>query len=143
MKCLLCDKVYINLGVHLRHKHHVDPADYKEQFGMMKTTPLVDEWLSHRISKSIKQRLLDPAWLAETTARCKENAANRIGMSAAEYSQAGRDKVADRNRKNHADRLDRLAPVVAKILREKKTLADVTREIGMGGNAIWKIIKMG
>ena len=143
MKCLLCDKDYINLGVHLRHKHHVDPADYKEQFGMMKTTPLVDESLSHRLSKSMKQRLLDPDWLAETTARCKENAANGVGISPAEYSQAGRDKVADRNRKNHADRLNRLAPVVAKILKEKKTLADVKREIGMGGHAIWKIIKMG
>jgi hypothetical protein len=91
----------------------------------------------------MKQRLLDPDWLAETTARCKENAANGIGISPAEYSQAGRDKVADRNRKNHADRLNRLAPVVAKILKEKKTLADVKREIGMGGHAIWKIIKMG
>jgi len=143
MKCLLCGRDYVNLGVHLRHKHHVDPVDYKKQFGMMKTTPLVDESVSHRISKSAKQRLLDPDWLAESTARCKENATRRIGIPAAEYSQAGRDKVADRNRKNHADRLNRLAPVVEKILREKKTLADVTREIGMGTNAIWKIIKMG
>ena len=143
MECLLCNKNYINLGVHLRHKHHVDPADYKEEFGMMKTTPLVDADLSEHISKSAKRRLLDPDWLAETTERCKENAAKNIGKPAAEYSQAGKDKVAERNRKNHADRLNKLAPIVEKILREKKTLLDVRREIGMGSNAVMKIVKMG
>ena len=143
MECLLCGKNYINLGVHLRHKHHADPADYKEQFGMMKTTPLVDVELSEHISKSAKRRLLDPDWLAETTARCKENAAKNIGKPPAEYSQAGRDKVADRNRKTHAQRLDKLAPVVAEILRTKKTILDVRRDIGMGSNAVMKIVKMG
>lgn len=127
----------------MRHKHHVDPADYKEEFGMMKTTPLVDAELSEYISKFAKRRLLDPDWLAESTARCKENAAKNIGKPPAEHSQAGKDKIADRNRKNHAQRLDKLAPIVSEILKTKKTLLDVRRDIGMGREAVMKIINMG
>lgn len=143
MECLLCGKNYINLGVHLRRKHHVDPADYKEEFGMMKTTPLVDADLSEHMSKSMKRRLLDADYLAGAIEKCKENAVKRIGKPAPEYSLAAKAKVSERNRKNHADRLNKLAPIVAGILAKKKTLVDVRREIGMGAHAVWKIINMG
>ena len=143
MKCLWCGKNYINLGVHLRHKHHVDPANYKEEFGMMKTMPLVDADLSEHMSKAMKRRLLDVDYLAETIARCKENAVKNIGKPPAKQSLAGKAKVSERNRKVHANRLNKLAPVVAEILAKKKTLIDVRRAIGMGPNAVKKIVNMG
>ena len=144
MKCLLCSKEYINLGVHLRRKHHTGAADYKEQFGMLKTATICDPWLSKRMRESANQRLIgDPNWLAELRERCRANSVGRTGLPAAEFSQAAKDKLADRNRKNHADRLNRLAPLVEKILREKKTLADVKRDIGMSASAVKKIVAHG
>ena len=143
MECLLCGKNYINLGVHLRHKHHADPADYKEQFGLMKTMPLVDADLSEHISKSAKRRLLDPDYRREVTERCLVNAKNNIGVPPGEMSNAGRNKLSKRNAETHAERLAELAPVVASILEEKKTILDVRRGIGMGRNAVLKIVKSG
>ena len=81
MKCLLCNKNYINLGVHLRHKHQVDPNDYKEEFGILKTTPLVDKELSEHMSKKAKLRLLDDDYREEITQRCLKIAKNNIGKS--------------------------------------------------------------
>lgn len=139
---MLCGKDYINLGVHLRHKHKMSPSDYKEDFGLMKTTALVDKELSDHISKSIKTRLLDPDYKAELTEICRLNSKKNIGRKN-EMSFAGKANLSARNAENHKKRLLSLAPVVDKILREKKTLTDVRKEIGMGAPAVKKIIAMG
>lgn len=143
MKCLICGKNYIALGVHIRLKHKIDPADYKEEFGMMKTTPLCDADLSEHMRKNLKQRLLDPDYLAESIARCKENRFNRVDKPPIIQSQASKNKLIERNKKRFADRLDKLIPIVVEILKTKKTVIDVCRDIGMGQHTVKKIINSG
>lgn len=130
MKCELCGRHYIALGVHLRHKHGVDPDDYREQFGITRMTPLVDEDLSAHISACAKRRLEDDNYKAEVQARCRENAEANKGKPWVGMTQAGKAAVAKSNSKRNAEYLKRQAPKVANVLREKKTMTDVTRELG-------------
>ena len=143
MKCELCGKDYVNLGVHLRHKHKVDPDDYREEFGILRVTPLVDQALSEHIRAQIKIRLRDPDYKEEATARCLENAAANRGKPGPGMSKAGKESLARRNAEANARYLNEMAPVVAKILDEKKTVLDVRRDIGMGANAVKSIVRLG
>ena len=141
MRCELCGKNYVALGVHLRHKHKVDPDDYRDEFGILRVTPLVDAVLSETISAAAKIRLKDADYLAECKERCKENAGNRLGKGG--MSVEGKRQLAERDRKNHLKYLVSKAPEVRKILAEKKTIHDVRRDLGMGPSATKKIIGMG
>ena len=139
MKCELCGRQYIALGVHLRHKHKVDLNDYREEFGILRTTPLVDEYLSDHLSACANHRLQDSEYKSEVTARCKENASRKKGKPAPEMTRAGKDALVHRNKENNAEYLRRNAKKVADILREKKTLIDVRRETGSGPVAAKKM----
>lgn len=143
MECLLCGGNYINLGVHLRHKHHADPDDYRNEFCLMKTTALVDKELSDRMRKSAKARMLDPNYKSTMQSICLENARKNIWVTPSEMSIAGKEKLSKRNKEAHSKRLYKLAPVVNKILTEKRTIVDVRREIGMGRDAVMKIVSKG
>ena len=143
MKCELCGRQYIALGVHLRHKHAVDPDDYREAFGILRTTPLVDQELSSHLSAEAKRRLQDDDYKAEAQARCRNNARSQKGKPTYGMTQAGRAALAKRNTARNEEYLKNQAPTVAKILFEKKTLLDVRREIGMNDRATKKIIAMG
>ena len=142
MKCLICGREYINLGVHLRHKHAIDPDDYREEFGILRVAPLVDAESSRHLSDSAKRRLKDPEYKSEMAAICKANAAANIG-TARVMSKAGKEALAKRNIDANKKYLQKQAPVVAKILSEKKTFIDVRRAIGMGHSAAKKIVAMG
>lgn len=143
MKCEICGRSYIALGVHLRHKHQVDPDAYREEYGILRTTPLVDDDLSEQISKSAKRRLLDPEYKAEVQARCHANAEKNKGKPSAGMTRAGKAALAQRNADTNIAYLKRQAPLVAKVLREKKTLTDVRRDLGVGAVAAKKIVLMG
>lgn len=143
MKCQLCGKEYIALGVHLRHKHHVDPDDYRDEFGILRTTPLVDDDLSQHISESAKRRMLDADYKAEVQERCRQNAANNKGRPAPGMTRAGKAALAKRNTEANDKYLKRQAPAVADVLRKKKTFLDVRRELGVGDVAAKKIVAMG
>lgn len=143
MKCELCGRQYIALGVHLRHKHSVDPDDYREEFGILRTTPLVDEDLSAHLSAGAKRRLQDDDYKAEAQARCRENANANKGKPAPGMTRAGKAALAKRNAAANDEYLRQQAPKVAKVLIEKKTMLDVRREIGMGREAVKKIVTMG
>ena len=59
MKCEICGRDYVALGVHIKVKHKVEPDDYRDEFGILRTTPLVDADLSEHLSKAAKSRLTD------------------------------------------------------------------------------------
>lgn len=141
MKCELCGKDYIALGVHLRHKHQVAPADYREEYGLMKTTPLVSDDLSKQLSAGAKARLLDPDYLLETQERCRANA--KLTKPPFEMSEAGKQRLANVNMDNNRQYLKGKASPVANIIANEKTAVDVRRRIGMGANAVKAITAMG
>ncbi len=142
MKCEICGKNYIALGVHLRLKHKIDPADYKEEHGMLLATPLVDDWLSERLSDSMKTRLKDPDYKSEVSDRCRKNAAKNIGGHSRPMTRAGRESIANSDRRRNEQYLNRQADAVAKVLREKGTLLDVRRQTGSGPVAAKKMAAM-
>ncbi len=72
MKCLICGKDYVNLGVHVQKKH-MPCNDYRRKFNIPFGTPLADKELCDSLSVSALQRLEDPEWLAECRKRCHEN----------------------------------------------------------------------
>lgn len=142
MKCELCGRQYIALGVHLRHKHAVDPDDYREEFGILRTAPLVDEDLSAHLSAGAKRRLQDGDYKAEVQARCRANANANKGKPAPGMTRAGKAALAKRNSEANAEYLKQQAPKVASVLREKKTMLDVRRELGTSPTAGKKMAAM-
>ena len=142
MKCQLCGGEYIALGVHLRHKHAVDPDDYREDFGILRTTPLVDENLSSHLSDCLKRRLQDDDYKAEVQARCRVNAAANKGKASPGMTRAGKAALAKRNTEANAEYLNQQASMVAEVLREKGTMLDVRKATGTGYKAACKIAKM-
>lgn len=132
MKCEICGRSYIALGVHLRHKHQVDPDEYREEYGILRTTPLVDDDLSEQISKSAKRRLQDPEYKAEVQARCHANAEKNKGKPSAGMTRAGKAALAQRNTDANIAYLKQQASLVANVLREKGTMLDVRKVTGTG-----------
>jgi hypothetical protein len=139
MKCELCGREYIALGVHIRRKHHIDPDDYREEFGILRTTPLVDQDLSEHLSASAKRRMSDDDYKAEVQARCLNNAANNRGRPSAGMSRAGRQALARRNSEANEAYLRSCAPEIARVLSEKKTLVDVRKALGTSSTAAKKM----
>ncbi len=142
MKCNICGKEYIALGVHLRHKHKVSPAEYKEEYGMLLATPLVDDWLSARLKSSQQDRLKDPDYKAEVTERCLANSRNNVGKPSAGMTLAGKESIAKKNTAQNERYLAKQTTIVADVLREKGTLHDVRKTIGTSSPATKKIAKL-
>ena len=142
MKCNICGREYIALGVHLRLKHKIAPAEYREEYGLLLATPLVDNWLSERISSSQKLRLKDPGYKAEIVDRCLANAAKRVGEPVADMTQAGKASIARSNKLRNQEYLEKQAVIVAKIILGKKTMLDVRKATGTGPIAGRKMAKI-
>lgn len=142
MKCNICEKEYINLGVHVRRKHKVLPRDYKEEYGILLATPLVDSWLSERMSESQCERLKDPEYKAEATEQCRSNAMKNVGKPGAGMTRAGKESVARSDKVRNQKYLEKQAVIVAKVLREKGTMLDVRRATGTGPTAGLKMAKI-
>lgn len=140
MKCEICGRQFVALGVHIRLKHAIDPDDYRDEFGILRITPLVDKDLSEHLSAQAKLRLTDADYKAEVQARCRENGDARKGRPGVGMSRAGKAALAKRNTENNAAYLSARASLVAHVVREKKTLLDVRRMLGTGPIAAKKII---
>jgi hypothetical protein len=139
MKCEICGKQYIALGVHIRHKHGVDPDDYRDTYGLMRTAPLVDKDLSDQIRASAKRRLQDDEYKAEVQNRCRKNAEANKGKPGPRMSQAAKAKLAKRNSENNEKYIREKSSLVANVLMEKKTMRDVRLALGVGPNAAQKM----
>lgn len=82
MKCLVCGKNYIAVGVHAKHKHGLTANEYRREFGLKLSQPLVDTDLSEHLSRMQRNLLrVDPERKSRCVERCLENAAKCIGTS--------------------------------------------------------------
>ena len=142
MKCNICGRQYVALGVHLRHKHKIAPADYKEEYGMLLATPLVDEWLSARLSTNMTNRLKDPEYKAELVETCLLNAKKNIGHVGREMTQAGKESISRADKARNERYLTKNADAIAHVLREKGTMLDVRKATGSGPEAAKKMAKI-
>ena len=143
MKCELCGRDYAALGVHLRRKHAVDPDDYRDDFGILRTTPLVDEDLSARFRAGAVRRLQDEEYRKELQEQIRKVIAANKGAPHPGMSRAGKAALAKRNTEAASNYRRERADKVAEILRDKKTMLDVRRELGMGREAVKKIVAEG
>jgi hypothetical protein len=132
MQCNICGREYVALGVHLRRKHKIAPAEYKAEYGMLLATPLVDDWLSERIRSSQKSRMEDPEYKAEVSERCRENAAKNVGKPSSGMTKAGKESIALHDKARNKKYLEAQSVVVGKVLKEKGTMLDVRRATGTG-----------
>lgn len=142
MKCELCGREYINLGVHLRHKHSVDPYEYREEFGMLRTAPLVDKELSAHISASAKNRLKDEEYLEQKRALCRKNSAAKKKGQLVQMSKKAKELLAKRNTEANARYLEQRMPEVVSMLREMKTVRDISKALRMHDTTVKKIAAM-
>lgn len=132
MKCLICGREYVALGVHIRHTHKISPAEYKEEHGMLMATPLVDDWLSDSLRANQLSRLKDPEYKSELVGRCKANAAGSVGKPGVGMTRAGKESIARHDKERNKQYLVKQAVVVAAVLREKGTMLDVRKATGTG-----------
>ncbi len=142
MICNICGGEYVSLGVHLRHKHKISPSDYKEEYGLLLGTPLVDDWLSERLRVSQQSRLKDSEYKAEVIEKCRSNAMKKVGKPGAGMTRAGKESIAKRNTAQNDMYLAEQTAAVASVLREKGTLQDVRKALGTGAPAAKKIAKL-
>lgn len=143
MKCMICNKDYIALGVHIKLAHKCDLDVYRDDFGLMRTAALVDDDLSRRISKAAKERLMDPDYKQEIMQRMRSDAFVKSGKHYYGMSKAGKENLALRNKKRGDEYLEGIAGEVKKILDECGTMIDVTRKLGVGRETVLKLIGMG
>jgi hypothetical protein len=142
MRCLICQRDFVALGVHVKHKHKITPAEYRHEFGLLKTKALVDDELSTRIADSQRRALQDPDYKAAATLRCLENSKNNAGKTH-EMSDAGKAKLAKQNKEKNEAYLRSRAVEVSAVLDEFKTIVDVRRKLGVGSNAVKQIVAYG
>jgi hypothetical protein len=143
MKCEICGKQYINLGVHLRHKHKIDPDDYRDEFRILRITPLVDKELSRRLSAVANRRLLDDDYKMELQEICRKNSKANKNRVHSGMSNAGKVALAKRNSDANFEYLKkRSLEVKDEILNGSGTIWGVRKKLGISGPAAKKMAKI-
>jgi len=132
LRCAICGQCFWALGVHVKHKHGICAKDYKAEFGMLMSSPLVHSELSEAISQSARIRLSDPAYKAEVSERCIENSQKNKGKKRTGTSQAASELLAQRNKSRNEAYLHSRVAEVQEALDRIGYVAHVARELGMG-----------
>lgn len=144
MKCEVCGRDYVALGVHVKHKHGITAREYKVQFGMLMTQPLVDSDLSEHLSRAAIRRMTDPEEHAICAELCRMNAATMKGKKLdCEFGPAARARIASSNSSRNDAYLRTMAPKVSKLIDAGGAINDVKGCFGMGGAAVRRMIEMG
>ena len=137
LKCAICGGEFWALGVHVKHKHGICAKDYKAEYGLLLTRPLVHPEISEALRDSAKRRLLDPDYHAEVTERCKENSeANKGKNGCVMKSSAASDLVAQRNKERNDQYLKSIASKVQEALDRTGFVSHVARELHVGAQTI-------
>ena len=137
MKCAICGDHFWALGVHVKHKHGICAKDYKSEFGMLLTSPLVHEEISQAIRESMKRRLNDPDYMTEVVDRCKENSKANKGMRLKSMrSEAAVELLSKRNKERNDKYLLSMADKVQEALNRTGFVSHVARELNMGAETI-------
>jgi hypothetical protein len=140
--CRLCGRTFVALGVHLRHKHAVDPDDYRDEYGILRGAPLVSEALSQHLSAAATRRLEDEDYKAEVADRCRENAKALKGRPGPGMTKQGKAALAGRNSAANAAYLNQRASDVAPLLGPSTTVHDICRSAAMSPGAVKKVLRL-
>ena len=141
MICLICGKSYVSVGVHIRHKHGISPEEYREEFGLLKTTPLVDEGLSAHLSQDKKRYFaLNPDIKEVAAARLKAVESRNMAGS---MSKAGREKLSGRNSSRNREYLDQKKATVSELLNAGHSLHQVQKVTNVAPATIRGMVKAG
>jgi hypothetical protein len=144
LKCAICGDHFWALGVHVKHKHGICAKDYKAEYGLLLTSPLVHPEISEAISASAKRRLSDPDYRDEIAERCKENSkANQGKRGQSMHSPAAVESVALRNKSRNDKYLSSMAAKVQEALYRTGFVSHVARELHMGAQTIRGMAKRG
>lgn len=128
----------------MKHKHGICAKDYKAEFGMLLTSPLVHEEISQAIRESAKRRLDDPDYMAEVVERCKENSKANKGMRLESMrSEAAIELLVKRNKERNDKYLLSMAEKVQEALNRTGFMSHVARELNMGVETIRGMAKRG
>lgn len=141
MICLICGKNFISVGVHIRHKHGISPEEYREEFGLLKTAPLVDEELSAHLSQDKKRYFaLNPDLKEVAAARLKAVESRNMAGS---MSKAGREKLAGRNSSRNREYLDDKKVTVNELLTAGYSLHQVQEVTSVAPATVRGMVKAG
>ena len=144
MICLICGKNYISVGVHAKHKHGITADEYRHQFGMMKTTPLVDDDLSLHLSRTARITFAtrDRDEQEEIRERCRDNRAKH-GCPKGAMSDAGVAALGSRNKARNEAYLGGKSGAVAAVIEGSSFALDARRELGVGHSAVVAMARAG
>ena len=143
LKCAICGDHFWALGVHVKHKHGICAKDYKAEYGLLFTQPLVHQEISEALRDGMKRRLADPDYKAELTMRCKEIAEANKSKHGHGLSEAGRDLLRSRNTARNEQYLQSKAACVQAVLDKTGFISRAAQELGMASATIKGMVRRG
>ncbi len=144
LKCAICGGEFWALGVHVKHKHGICAKDYKTEYGLLLTQPLVHQEISESLRDSMQRRLTDPEYKAEVTERCQENAKSNKGKRVeSSPSPAAAELLALRNKARNEKYLGSMADKVQEALDRTGFISHAARELQMGPQTIRAMAQRG
>jgi hypothetical protein len=144
MKCLVCGAEYINVGVHAKRKHGLTADEYRLEFELLLTQPLIDEELSAHLRKAALRRLDDPEYKDVVSARMAAIATASKGTNKSTVVTKARTEAhAARNTRQNTEYLKSRAAEVQAVIDQGNTILDVRRQLGMGADAVKRMMSLG
>lgn len=143
LKCEICGEHYWALGVHVKHKHGISASEYKAEYGLLMKTPLSHAEICEAASVSIKKRLEDPEYRAESAERCRENGRANKGKSIEFNSPASSAAVAQRNRERNDRYLQARAKEVQKALEATGSIGNAAKSLRMARATVKRMLSRG
>lgn len=144
MICQICGKNYIALGVHVKVKHGVELADYRHEFGLLKTAPLVDDELSAHLSRTAKITFATRSAEEQQGIRERCVEINKIATAAPKtLSDVGRAQLSARNSERNHAYIHSKKDDVARCLKRNQFVSEVHKATGVSSGTIRKMAANG
>lgn len=132
MKCMICERDFKNLGVHVQKKH-MSCDDYRRKFDIKLGTPLADKYLCELLSVSALQRLEDPEFLAECQERCLKNAGSIKGKKIGPHNlpPVSKRRLIEMNRQTGESYRAKMVPAIRCDYMAGMTPTEIRRKHGV------------
>lgn len=144
MKCLICHKNYINLGVHVKRKH-MSCDEYRREFNLPLGTPLADKELCELFSVSALQRLKDPVWLEECSQRMKGIAKENTGKKTGPLNlpEISKRRLMEMNKQTGESYRAQMVPVIKDDYMAGMTPIEIRRKHGVAPMTLQDWVRRG
>lgn len=144
LECMICKGKYWALGVHVKHKHGISASDYKREFGLLASTPLVHEEISEAAKASIHRQLSNPDRREEMRQICIKNAGQKYASGGGWMGSAGKAKITESNRRRNDAYLLSVKDKVQKYIDEEwVSYKKARQDLKMSHATIKKMILLG